>query len=1103
MEHEINTLFWKGIYAGFEEATPLAFGYDDVPQLCSDWKIVAPTSSVSEALGAGWVLLLSRYSGESDISIGVKRSEDSAPRPLRLSVDESLTSSQFIQSISTQLEEQEGHPAREENLRQLLGVPAGQVLFKSAIFQSPEHEIEIRGAGGFSAETLSQVSSHLERLLAALSENGSAIVRELSFLKADERDTLIRSWNPAPTPYPEATMQALFERQVAERPDAAALVFESQEVTYKELNVRANRLAHYLTATGIKPGQGVAVFLERGVEQIVAFLAILKAGAAYIPLDAGSPAERLSQMLEDAEPAAILTHSVQGGRVTDSCDAPMVFLDSVGNSLQTLPVGNPSSGECSPDSLAYVMYTSGSTGRPKGVEVVHRGIVRLLFGVDYIPFGSDTVILHMASASFDASTFEIWGALLHGGTCVLCAERIPTLETIGRLLVSNRVNTFWMTAALFNLAVAASPEILAPVEYLLAGGEALSPWHVKKALRELPNLRLVNGYGPTENTTFSTTYAFDRNSFDPAKPIPIGRPIGNSTCYVLDRFLRPLPVGVPGELYVGGDGVARGYANRPDLTAERFLDDPFSVKPGARMYKTGDLVYWNKDGTIGFIGRVDNQIKLRGYRIELQDIDVALSSFAGVEQAVTVLYEDDVRGKWLAGFVKVEDPETFPLADLEKFAYEKLPDYMVPSVLVPVAEWSYTPSGKLDRKSLPKPAARMPGFSSGDTNYRSTTESRLAEILKVLLGLEVVPRDISFFELGGDSLRAVTLFLRIQQNFGKDFPLATLANASSIAELAQLIDGGGEGDSPDLSRYRSLQILQRGNEGEIPLVLVHGGAGNVLIFSEFISNLGERHPVYAFQWSGWDGQPGETTIAEMAEVYRRELLAFNPQESYHMGGHCIGGLIAIEMAHRLREKGIGIEGPIIVSDCPNLNSVKYRSFEPALAPATYEAYGQMVRDLHTRALEGQSAGSLPEHSAPGLVEWIKSIPLMVLLVRTGRLLPNLVRIQLDLVRGRKVSIEHRPLHAMVCLVRAAKGYRPNAYQGDVLYFRSHCSLGREMSLSGWWDDCFMGFGELCEGHFEGHVVGGGHNDPLNHPVVAEIAKKHLDKHKSKQENASL
>ncbi len=1063
------------MFEDFDEATPLAFGYGDDAAV-RDWFIAASDGAEFNVWLAAWTLLMSRFSGDSLISVGVQQSDDRIPRPLMLEVQEEQSSERYLESIAAQFKVQ---TLSEQELRKAMGFDPERTLFHCVVFHSAAEGMGVRGRYSVSDATLRKVSEHLHRVVAALAIPNRS-VRTIEHLSEAERIQVIKAWNPDPTEYPESTVQTLFEKQVAERPDAVALVYGNEHVTYSELNNRSNRMAHYLVNVGVRPGQGVATFLERGVPQLVSTLAVLKAGAAYIPLDVEFPPERIGQMLEDAKPPVVLTQAAVADRLADVAGANLISLDDITKELESCSGENPGI-ECGTDDLAYIMYTSGSTGRPKGVEVVHRGIIRLVFGTDYVPFGTDTVMLHMAAVSFDASTLEIWGPLLHGGKCVLSPSRVPTLETIGQLLEEHQVNIFWMTAALFNLAITAAPEILKPVKYLLAGGEALSPWHVEKALKELPETQLINGYGPTENTTFSTTYTFERALFDPNKPIPIGRAISNSTCYILDRFLRPVAPGVPGELYVGGAGVARGYAGRPDLTADRFLADPFSDQPNARMYKTGDMVYWNRDGMIEFIGRVDNQIKLRGFRIELQDIDLALGAFPSVEQAVTMVYEDEGRGKWLAGFVKVANPEHFPVDELKSFAYGKLPDYMVPAVFVPVAEWSYTPSGKLDRKALTKPTLSI----SADDRFtapESETQKWLAALWQRLLKLKRVGIDDDFFELGGDSLGSVYLFHEIAQRTGREFPLALLNQHSTVRELAAAIDD--EGGEVELAGFRCLQVIQKGDSKVAPLFMIHGGAGNVLVFREFARNLGSRQPVYAFQWSGWDGSRGHESIAAMASAYKAELLRFEQREAYRIGGHCIGGLIAIELARQLQADGIEVDGPVLVVDCPNLEASSYHKEEPDGSATVRRQFQAMMNDLEERH-ERWGSWTSPELDEPsGAKSLLKRSPLVVSAVHWMRHQPSLIALQLNLVRGRKVPVDKRPFYSSQTLVNAAKKHKSHRHTGDIVYFRSCCVLGRNLGLQGWWNDPFMGFEELCAGRFEGYVAGGGHNDVLSIPEVA-------------------
>jgi len=887
-------------------------------------------------------------------------------------------------------------------------------------------------------------------------------------------------WNPAPAPYPARPVQRIFEATAGRSPDAVALVCGTQNISYRELNARANRLARYLVRSGLGPGNGVAILMDRGVEQVVALLAILKAGGVYIPLDPGFPAARVEQMLEDARPAKVLCFDAVpewvGAPEADTLCLAMAECEMAALSDENLNIDRGL------DDSAYIMYTSGSTGRPKGVEVVHRGIVRLLFGADYVPLDSSTVVLHIAASSFDASTFEIWAPLLHGGTCVLCPERIPTLETMGSLIAEHRVNTIFITSALFNLVVDEAPEILLPVRYLLTGGEVLSCRHMEKALQLLPGARLVNVYGPTENTTFSTSYAIDRATFDPEVPTPIGRPIANSTCYILDDSLHPVAVGMEGELYVGGDGVAKGYAGQPELTRQSFLSDPFRSGPSARMYRTGDMARWNRDGFIEFIGRKDRQIKLRGFRIELQDIDSALQRFPEAGQVVTEIYEDDGTGKWLAAFIKTDVPEDFPVDALEKFAREVLPDYMLPAVFVPVRDLPLASTGKLDRKALPKPELKT--RSRRHAPPESNVQRQLAEIWSRLLKLDNPGIDDDFFDLGGDSLLGVRLMHEISRRFGRDLPLAMLMQYPTVRGLAEMVEG--QERLPELFGFRALQMVQRGNDEKPPLFMIHGGAGNVVVFRKFARNLGEEQPVYAFQWPGWDGSPAPRGIVALAAAYKDELIRFRRADAYRLGGHCIGGLIAIELARQLRKDGIGIEGPLVVSDCPNLASKHFWKQEPESTPQSRQAFSSMTRELVRLGGNADSSELKPVHGVAGL---LRRMPVAVSLVRWTKLVPSILKIRMALLLGRKVPVNLRQTHSSISLLSAARHHSYHPYDVDVIYFRSDCTMGRSFGLSGWWDDPFLGFPALCGGRFSGHVLGGEHNELLDKPEVADLVKE--------------
>ncbi len=455
-----------------------------------------------------------------------------------------------------------------------------------------------------------------------------------------ERRRMCVEWNDTARAYPLRCVHELFEAQAARRPDALAVVDEATRLTYGELNRRANRLARRLRERGVGRDTPVGVCMERAPEMIVAWLAILKAGGAYVPLDPADPPARLAFMATDTGLHLVVTQSRIAGIVAGA-GMDIVCVDTLTDEGSGVSEENPA-WESAPDDLAYVMYTSGSTGRPKGVEITHRGIVRLLFGVDYATFNAEQIWLQLAPPGFDLSTLEVWGALLHGARCVLFPERVPTARQLSAVIRTHQVNALWLTASLFNAVLDEAPQTLAPIAQLLIGGEALSVAHVRRALAALPTTRLVNGYGPTESTTFACCYEIPRALPEGLPSIPIGRPIGNTRVYVLDERLEPVPVGVPGELYIGGDGLARGYRHRPELTRERFIAAP-SVGE-ARLYRTGDRVRYRPDSTLEFLGRFDHQVKIRGFRIELEEIQTVLEGHSQIQQAAVMAAPDGTPG---------------------------------------------------------------------------------------------------------------------------------------------------------------------------------------------------------------------------------------------------------------------------------------------------------------------------------------------------------------------------------------------------------------------------------------------------------------------------
>ncbi|MBZ4423365.1 non-ribosomal peptide synthetase, partial [Myxococcus sp. RHSTA-1-4] len=630
----------------------------------------------------------------------------------------------------------------------------------------------------FDASTMARMMEHLRILLEAAVARPARLLSELPLMGEDEQRRVLREWSTTVSDYPrEATLPGVFSRVVARFPDNIAVEFAGSRLTYRQLDERANQLAWHLRGLGVGADTCVALAVERSLELIVSLVAILKAGGAYVPLDPNYPRERLAGMVEDTSPRVLVTTRALLPRLPADRLATVMLEDAA---LASEPTHAPPP-LALPDSLAYVDFTSGSTGRPKGVGTTHRGVLRTLIGVDYARFGADEVLLHFAPISFDASTFEIWGALLHGARLVVMPPQVPSLEELGHVLQSSGVTTLWATAGLFTQLVDNPPPGLTTVKHVMTGGDVVSPAHVRRAVEAL-HLPVTALYGPTETTVFATSHPVSRPE-QVGISVPIGKPIGGTRLYVLDAHGQPVPVGVTGELFIGGDGLARGYIGQPALTAERFIPDSFSGIPGARLYRSGDLVRWRNDGTLDFIGRADSQVKLRGFRIELGEVQSTLASHPEVQEAVALVREDRPGDKRLVGYVAA--PRSLDMAALRAFLQQRLPEYMVPSALVRLDTLPLTPNGKVDRKALPAPDLAT---TRQYVAPRTPTEERLAALWAETLGLERVGAEDNFFELGGHSLLATQVVSRIRVGLGVELPLRELFKAPILSALAAQVD---------------------------------------------------------------------------------------------------------------------------------------------------------------------------------------------------------------------------------------------------------------------------------------------------------------------------
>ncbi|MCG1056113.1 amino acid adenylation domain-containing protein, partial [Mycetohabitans sp. B5] len=719
--------------------------------------------------------------------------------------------------------------------------------------------------------TIEDLKLHQDRFLKlvnVLSANPKQSIGCVDLLDATERQQLLVEWNDTAHPMPETTLPALFEAQVAKTPDAIALAFEDQTINYAEVNVRANRLAHRLIQQGVKPETPVAILMQRTPERVIATLAVIKAGGAYMPLHEQWPDSRLRSSLTESHAPMVLTDRALKKRCSEF-DARIIVIDA-DSLLEGEPSHNPAV-VCMPEQLAYSMYTSGSTGEPKRIGVTHRNVLNLALN-ERLANARGRVLLHSPHA-FDASTYELWTPLLTGGQVIVVPPGEFDARTLQEVIVCHQVNALWLTAGLFHLMAEGDDfSYLGSVRQLVAGGDIVSPAAVQRVFEHCPTLCVANGYGPTEATVFSTFHSMQA-PFTTQASIPIGTPLDNAQAYVLDAGLRPVPIGVPGELYIAGTGVARGYLDRPGLTAERFVANPFSCT-GTRMYRTGDLARWRADGTLDFVGRADQQIKIRGFRIEPGEIETALCCHPSVAQAAVIVREDRPGHKQLVGYVvaNAQHADELEPAELRQYLAQQLPDYMVPATIMRLAALPLTPNGKLDQKALPAPEFVSDHYRAP----RTSQEQTLAELFAEVLGLPRVGVDDNFFDLGGHSLLATRLISRIRTTFNLELAIRTLFEVPTVARLAQRL-------AQECTTARpSLRPLQRPNvlplsfaqrrlwfihkfEGpsatyNIPLPLRLSGALNIDALQAALNDLLARHESLRTVFAETDGVAAQNIL---------------------------------------------------------------------------------------------------------------------------------------------------------------------------------------------------------------------------------------------------
>jgi amino acid adenylation domain-containing protein len=752
----------------------------------------------------------------------------------------------------------------------------------------------------FEPQTIRRMMDSFHSILEAIARKPEQRLSELPLLSQKERQRVLVEWNATHVDYPrEKCVHQLVEGQARVEPDAVAVLHEHDKLTYGDLNERANQLAHFLRQRGVGPDVPVGICLDNSLELTIALLAVLKAGGACLPLDPAYPKERLQLMLEDSHAPILLAREGLLPELS-STHAQRICMLSIADALARESRQNPEQ-HVTPANLAYVIYTSGSTGKPKGVMLTHGGLVNYIGAVTKL-YGlrSSDRLLQFSSISFDIAIEEIFPTWSVGATLVLRSSNFSLAgNDFLRFARQQKLTVLSVATAYWHELVhelsesgAEPPESL---RLLVVGGEkaqiqALEAWRKIVGNR----VRWINTYGPTETSVIATSYEPPSSGTLPS-PLPIGRPIGNVKIHILDRNLQPVPVGIPGEVHIGGPGVARGYLNHPELTAEKFVRDPFSSQSEARLYKTGDLARYLDDGEIEFVGRRDFQVKIRGFRVELGEIEAALAKHAAVREALVLAREEGLNNKRLVGYVIPAAGATPDAAELRKFLKRQLPEYMVPPDFVLLHEFPLTPNGKVDRKALPAPE---PSAAADHVAAANPVEAQLVAMWEEILARKPISVRDNFFDLGGHSLLAVRLMRRIEQSFKRKLPLTTLFEAPTIEQFAALLQQ--EQWTPSQASLVAIQP-----EGDrAPFFCIHGLGGTVLRFNALARHLGTERPFYGVQAQGLEGDRAfHTTVEEMAAFYIKEIRVRQPEGPYYIGGYSLGGLIAFEMSRQLQAEG--------------------------------------------------------------------------------------------------------------------------------------------------------------------------------------------------------
>lgn len=988
----------------------------------------------------------------------------------------------------------------------------------------------------FAEATIARMARQYQKLLAEMMAHPEQRIAQLPLLTAQERDQLLVTWNATRRAYArDRCIHQLFEAQVERTPRATALLFQEQEWTYQELNRRANQLAHLLQRLGIGPGTFVAVYMERSAEMLPALLGILKAGGAYVPLEAQTPVARLQRILHSLQVSCVITQQtlLPGLLAVDPPPALQYVLDleerpeerSLSQKelaarpyrlytpadLAQMPQQNlPLQG--SAQDLAYVIFTSGSTGTPKGVMVAHSSVINLIEWVNRtFAFGPADRVLFINSLCFDLSVYDIFGLLAAGGSLRIATRQdVQEPARLLRLLATEPI-TFWDSApaALLQLtpffpaskgAEAEGMQICSALRLVFLSGDWIPVGLPDQLKAVFAGVQVISLGGATEATVWSNYYPIEE--VNPRWPsIPYGKPIQNARYYILDAYLSPCPIGVPGDLYIGGPCLSLGYVNEPELTRTKFLPSPFPAEPGARIYKTGDLARWQADGNIEFLGRSDSQVKIRGFRIEVGEIEAVLRQHPAVEHAVVQAYGDPQKDRRLAAYVVLHREQTLTTADLRTFLQTFLPEYMVPAAFLFLETLPVTSNGKLDRQRLPAPDFAVAQQAVPFVAPRDALELQLSLLWEEVLQVSPLSVTANFFEVGGHSLLAVQLMAQIKQRFQQEFPLALLFQEATIERFAAVLR------RHVVTAVDSCVVGLQTSGTCAPLFFVHPAGGSAFCYVPLARSLGQNQPLYGLQTPGLNGERAlSNDVRELAACYVQAIRSVQPEGPYHLGGWCVGGVIAYEMACQLQQGGQEVDLLALLDSAPPAP-------EPVSVASDATLFLQFAWDLgrllgknipasYKMALLGLLAASLPltgtqavdtRLAADFIADLLAQLPgpesaltpevlgQLTLDEQLQYLVAQVKAAHLDPPQEEQAYLRHLSL-VYRTNVRAIQAYVPQSYAGSIVLFVARDEAAEQSELAAGWE-------KLTTGQVHRYTVPGDHYSILKEKHVQVLAKR--------------